>query len=262
MEKESISPKKFAFSFTDLEGNPTRFGEQKDAFEFLCQLLDKVEDKVKTSNSENIIKDNFEGYFANELFCQDCSHYYEREEKFLGVTLIVKNIKNIQKSFEHLVESQTLDGDNAYFCEKCQIKVKAHTRVTFKTLPNYLILALNRFEYDFEAGVREKINDYYEFTQEIDLEPFTQSAMKNKEKLRGFEDKPIRELTRSKSFVETQSQYLYDLKGVVIHDGGTEFGHYYSLIKDQDKWLEFNDSLVTEFDMKRFPDVAFGDNKK
>lgn len=39
--------------------------------------------------------------------------------------------------------------------------------------------------------------------------------------------------------------YNYKLKGVVIHMGNAEAGHYYSYIEERDnqgKWFEFNDS--------------------
>lgn len=47
----------------------------------------------------------------------------------------------------------------------------------------------------------------------------------------------------------------YRLKGVVIHTGTSEGGHYYSLIKDnrKDRWLKFNDQNVMEFDPKEIP---------
>lgn len=35
--------------------------------------------------------------------------------------------------------------------------------------------------------------------------------------------------------------YAYHLKGVVVHAGTAEAGHYYSFIKDDSKWYEFND---------------------
>jgi hypothetical protein len=49
------------------------------------------------------------------------------------------------------------------------------------------------------------------------------------------------------------------LKGVVVHSGTAEFGHYYSYIKIQDeKWLEFNDSNIRDFDPKNLETECFG----
>ena len=56
--------------------------------------------------------------------------------------------------------------------------------------------------------------------------------------------------------------YDYKLKGVVIHLGTAESGHYYSLIQDREnnngKWYEFNDTSVKDFDVNDIPYEAFG----
>jgi ubiquitin carboxyl-terminal hydrolase 9/24 len=44
-----------------------------------------------------------------------------------------------------MIKGETLDGDNAYYCDRCDKKVSAVKRVCLKKLPNYLIVALKRF---------------------------------------------------------------------------------------------------------------------
>ena len=50
------------------------------------------------------------------------------------------------------------------------------------------------------------------------------------------------------------------LKGVVIHTGTSEGGHYYSLIRDNDnpRWLKFNDQNVVDFDEKEIGREGYG----
>lgn len=53
--------------------------------------------------------------------------------------------------------------------------------------------------------------------------------------------------------------------GVVIHKGTAEWGHYVSLIdanrgKGEEKWLLFDDSHVSEFNMEKFDEECFGSN--
>lgn len=45
-----------------------------------------------------------------------------------------------------------------------------------------------------------------------------------------------------------------------MHSGTAGAGHYYSFIKldEEDKWCEFNDSLVREFDFKDLKKECFG----
>jgi uncharacterized UBP type Zn finger protein len=50
--------------------------------------------------------------------------------------------------------------------------------------------------------------------------------------------------------------------GVVVHQGTTESGHYYSYIKDREEgsseWYEFNDKMVTNFNPDDIPEECFG----
>jgi hypothetical protein len=46
---------------------------------------------------------------------------------------------------------------------------------------------------------------------------------------------------------------------VVIHSGTPESGHYYSLIRvEGDSWIRFDDSRVTEFNIRDLEEEAFG----
>ncbi len=62
-----------------------------------------------------------------------------------------------------MIKGDNLDGDNAYYCERCDKKVSAVKRVCLKALPNYLIVTLKRFEFDFNTMTKLKINEYCEF---------------------------------------------------------------------------------------------------
>jgi len=74
-----------------------------------------------------------------------------------------------------------LEGDNAYFCEKCDKKIDTLKRTCVKELPRYLVITLKRFEFDFDRMVRVKVNDYYEFPLELNMLPYTQEHLKRKE---------------------------------------------------------------------------------
>lgn len=63
----------------------------------------------------------------------------------------------------------------------------------------------------------------------------------------------------------TKDYYQYNLKGVVVHNGTSDSGHYYSFIKDREEskdenggWYEFNDTQVDHFDAQQIPEETFG----
>lgn len=66
-----------------------------------------------------------------------------------------------------------LEGENAYFCEKCDKKIDTMKRTSIKYLPKYLMVALKRFEFDFDKMIRVKLNDYCEFPLDLNMEPYT-----------------------------------------------------------------------------------------
>ena len=66
----------------------------------------------------------------------------------------------------------------------------------------------------------------------------------------------------------TPDNCKYVLKGVLVHSGTANSGHYYSFIKERSgdadtpedalKWWQFIDETVSEFSEKSLPDECFG----
>ena len=107
------------------------------------------------------------------MICKGCPHFYERQEPFISLSLTVKNKKSILEGLQTFISGDMLEGDNAYLCEKCDKKVDTLKRTCIKKLPRYLIIALKRFEFDFDRMVRVKVNDYCEFPMDLDMSDFT-----------------------------------------------------------------------------------------
>ena len=109
---------------------------------------------------------------------------------------------------------------------------------------------------------RLKVNDRYEFPNELNMEPFTQEGIEARE--RQESDEFVSDEAHKKKYPE--DYYNYKLKGVLIHMGTAESGHYYSLIQDRDKsddtWYEFNDTIVRPFDTEDMASEAFGGEEK
>ena len=53
-----------------------------------------------------------------------CLFRYSREEDFTLLSVDIRHSQNLKESLEQYVIGELLDGPNAYFCEKCNKKVK------------------------------------------------------------------------------------------------------------------------------------------
>lgn len=244
-DKQYYNPKMFTDSLKTAEGKPINVSEQMDADEFLSFYFDKLKKMIKGTQYEHTIKSHFSGVFANQLICQDCPHSSTREEPFTALNLQIKNKKNLASCLESLVEGELLQGNNAYYCEKCNKTVSALKRVCIKRLPKILICVFKRFEFDYGKMKKIKLNDFCEFPTEINLAPFTQEGISGNN-ISIAEAHPL-------------EYYEYTLKGVIIHLGTADIGHYYSIIKNNSgKWFEFNDSTVEEYNIANLSKDAFG----
>ena len=118
-------------------------------------------------------------------------------------------------------------------------------RACLKDIPNNLIFHLKRFDYDVMTGMRSKINDVFEFPEQIDMAPYHVDYLKDPG--------------------EPASPDLFNLVGVLVHSGTAESGHYYSYIQERPSgsasgktWVEFNDIDVVPFESSHIPDQCFG----
>ena len=270
-----VNPKAYCHAFKDWEGQPVNVIEQMDVEEYLAMFLDRLETAIKGTPQEKTIQYHFGGEFANEIICKTCPHQYERAENFLTLGVPVKNKKTLQEGFQAFIQGDVLEDSNQYQCEKCDKKVDALKRTCLRKLPRYMITTLKRFEFDFDRMIRVKLNDYFEFQQEIDVSAYTQEYLNKKEKL----EKEKEAKAEAGEAVEDDGEmvdipltypkeyYQYELVGTVVHSGTADSGHYYSYIKEQEvlrkeegreKWYEFNDIWVRDFDEAEIPSECFG----
>ena len=53
-------------------------------------------------------------------------------------------------------------------------------------------------------------------------------------------------LEDKKKEIRPPQNLKYNLKGVIIHEGNVNYGHYYSYVKINDQWVCFNDMQVEQ----------------
>ena len=243
-DEQAYSPINFIRSFKDEYNKPTDVRVQDDSGSFVQKLLDRLNMALKTThNSNNGISGVLGGVLAHDLIGKDtCTHKRTREEEFFGLQVEVENQRSLIDSLQSYISTELLDGSNAYRCDECAAKVSTIKRVSIKQLPDTLFFVLKRFALDYNTMETVKINEKMIFPMTLNMKQFTKQ----------YVDSPDVELD--------DTLFQYELRGVVVHTGSAQGGHYYSFIMDRASrlWYKFNDSIVTEFDPADIPDECFG----
>jgi ubiquitin C-terminal hydrolase len=255
--RKSFDTISFCQSITDFDGQPLRLGEQKDANEFCALLFDKLESELKPTSCPSAVAESFGGVLIDQMVSRECAHIRQRDEPFNMISLDIKNKNTLLQSLDLFVAGDLLDGDNKYMCSTCNAKVSALKRSCFDStrLPQSLLFHLKRFEFDFDAMRKNKINDSFEFPLEFSIEPYTSEGLRQRD-APNSSNSPMPAL--SPAVISTF--YQYKLVGVVVHTGSADAGHYYSYIQDRNGagWFQFNDSVVSNWDISELNDSCFG----
>ncbi|VDL89636.1 unnamed protein product [Schistocephalus solidus] len=152
--------------------NPIDPREQQDAFDFFQALTDQLDENLKKLNEEPLFSKVFHGTLSDSMFCEDCGHRYDREQSFSAIN-IPTSAGDLVEALKQYVQEEVLDGENAYFCERCQLKQRTLKRLTFSSLPPVLCLQLKRFGFDWDRQMSVKYNQYFSFPRKLDMSPFS-----------------------------------------------------------------------------------------
>lgn len=95
-----------------------------------------------------------------------------REEPFMVLPVEVKTKQNLYEGLDLFIKGDMLEGDNAFYCDRCDKKVDTLKRSTFKKLPNVLFIALKWFDFDFESMRWNKLNTYFEFPDKLNMKDY------------------------------------------------------------------------------------------
>ena len=244
--RKSADPRDFAACVKAPEGTPIDISIQMDADEFYNLLFDQWESQMLVPSIKETFRSFYGGQTINQIKSKECEHVSERVESFFVVQCDVQGKQNLNESLQSFVEGDVMEGDNKYKCESCGGKlVDAVKRTCLKDVPDNLIFHLKRFDFDLVELRRAKINDQFEFPSVLDVSPFKVDHLSDP-------SKPLQE-------------DIFELVGVLVHQGTSENGHYYSYIRERPSftgntppWVEFNDRDVDAFDFSTLGYQAFG----
>ena len=84
----------------------------------------------------------------------------------------VKDKDNINQGLEEFITGEVLEGENAYYCDRCDKKVRTVKRGCVKRLPNMLIVVLKRFEFNLMTFMRDKLNNDCAFPEHLNMKSY------------------------------------------------------------------------------------------
>nr|CAD7196168.1 unnamed protein product [Timema douglasi] len=161
--------------------------QQHDIQELCRVMFDALEQKFKNTQHSDLILRLYEGKMIDYVKCLDCSTEKSREDTFLDIPLPVRPFGStvaygsVEEALRAFVQPETLDGNNQYFCEKCNKKCDAHKGLKFSKFPYLLTLHLKRFDFDYQTLHRIKLNDKVVFPDLLNLNSFILTAASSKE---------------------------------------------------------------------------------
>ena len=118
-----------------------------------------------------------------------------------------------------MTTAESMEGDNAIFCDTCNAKTNMWLGTRFQQLPGTIIFALNRYDFDYETFQRVRLNSYFEYQLELDLSSY---LMPNAD----------------------PDYHKYELYGVVVHRGTAHGGHYLCYVRDLRQETDWEKGLI------------------
>jgi ubiquitin C-terminal hydrolase len=238
--------------YTDFNGY-----EQHDSQEILLIILDLIHENLKydievnykgtpKNDTDILVIDsvnalskilNYKYSISNELFYGMYYNQYKSIETDSNNKLVSKNYEhfnNLTLEFDgnNLIENLDIFFkneilDSKLYDEKTKKKYKVTKEIKIVNSPKYLFITLKKYNTS-----RKKHNNEYTF--------------------------PIYNLDFSKYCLGYDKyQCTYDLLGATCHEGGLSYGHYYSIINNNNSWFLLNDDKIMNFNMEKNKNTLF-----
>lgn len=175
-KRGSYDPIDFCLSYKDHDGQPINTKIQQDAQEFLNMIFDKLDRSLEKTSYKGLLESVYGGQTSNQFTCKTCGYVKENVEMFYNLSLNVKHCKNLQDSFEKMKEEEII---SEYLCGNCKNKCDVSKRCLLKTLPNVMIVHLQKIVFDLDTMENVKLSSRFEFPMTINLKQFVAFSQPN-----------------------------------------------------------------------------------
>lgn len=190
-------------------------GSQEDVHTFYTTLLSRLEECMPTAQQKFALMKFFTGKSVTQIR-GECGHVSARSEAFTELSITVRNKANLQESLDEFVQGEPLEGANKYKCMTCMEDgkgklVNAMRRTCLEDIPDSLTFCMKRFSFDNFLDGENKVNDRFDFPPEIDMSRYKRDHLE--------------------SPGAAHESDIFELVGVIVHQGSLSFGHYWSYVR-------------------------------
>lgn len=215
---------------------------QEDAQELLLTLLDKADTELAAS----ALSAAYLGSTQVVTECIEVNHTKSKVQRFLDLSVEVEGVDSVEQALAEYFSDEALLGDEGVRAGELG-RQSAVRYTSLRAAPGNLILHLKRFAYDAASSSLTKLRNTVQFSQVLNLTalgiPVALGEL-------GAEAEGL----------------VYDLFGVVLHDGSPTFGHYTfcgaHLSGDGDsdgaRWFYLNDDAVSACSFEFVQEAGFG----
>ncbi|KAF8050401.1 hypothetical protein N665_1978s0004 [Sinapis alba] len=230
-----FSPMNIISRLPNIGGN-LGYGRQEDAHELMRFVIDMMQsvcldefggEKVVPPRAQEttLIQYIFGGLLQSQVQCTVCSNVSDQYENMMDLTVEIHgDAVSLEECLDQFTAKEWLQGDNLYKCDRCNDYVKACKRLSIRSAPNILTIALKRFQ----GGRFGKLNKRISFPETFDLGPYMSCGGEGSD--------------------------VYKLYAVIVHLdmlNASFFGHYICYVKDfRGDWYRIDDSEVEKVELE------------
>ena len=231
---------------SNLNSNKQGFSieRQEDVARYFSSFISNIKKEKNAANDELLncfqgsLKNTITGYGDADLI---------RSEAFYFISLNMRSrnsgLTTLEQSLDELTKLNSFElADKG--------STRTITKVNkFSVLSRYMIFHLKRFEFDAESQCTRKLDESYNIPFTLDMKLYMASPSEGLK----------------------EGQELYELGGIIVHEGDADDGHYYTLVRLrphhivsptsealEGQWLKLSDSRLTLVEPCDVPGLAFG----
>ena len=112
-------------------------GEPADAYELLIAMINDISEPISQL---------FQGQMASTMKCSSCDRTTIKTDNTQDISLHIEEDASLslEESLYDFFQPETLEGENAYWCNTCQKPCRATKTLSYRRTPRILIIHLKR----------------------------------------------------------------------------------------------------------------------